>query len=342
MILLPECPAALHGRQGKPYKPYPGQWEALQAAAVLGRPLLLSGEPGCGKTEFAWVAARVLHTAANAQWPLAAPRESHIRSDSRARDLLYHYDAVQRFAEAQVVGVRAETEAKLKGAAAIDALMAKVEDSRRFITLRPLARALLAATREVVLIDELDKAPRDVPNDLLRVLESGEFDIPEIPDDGGPQGAIDVADWRTWRRQMSRGDSRGIWPLVIITCNDEKRLPEAFLRRCVFYPVPSPTQEFIQQVVAARHPETAGGEGSLSQRIAAISHSLREHNPPLEKPPSVSEILDWSALLIHLKTAPAALQTFRPGAWQGLPGWSTLIKHGDDALVRLRLRGKPA
>ena len=205
------------GQDRYPYHPHQGLVAAANTALLLGVPLLLTGEPGCGKTDFAWAAARKL-----GREPLCC----YVRSDTRARDLLYHYDAVRRFADAQ--GNRAEEAARPQG----------------YIDLMPLGQALLAPQQEVVLIDEIDKAPRDLPNDLLRELDQGHFDIPEIPPDAplgpalGAAAGDDLSGVRLQRR-MQRQEERPM-PLVIITSNQERQLPDPFLRRCVFFHIPFP------------------------------------------------------------------------------------------------------
>ena len=132
----------------------------------------MTGEPGCGKTHFAWAVAWGLHKQQN---PAAVyrvedapqPLLCHVRSDSRARDLLYQYDAVRRFGDAQHSGDHGKQRAA---------------DARQYIELGGLGLALMNTTRKIVLIDEIDKAPRDLPNDLLHELDVGDFEIPEIPE----------------------------------------------------------------------------------------------------------------------------------------------------------------
>lgn len=154
------------GRDGSPYHPVKGLLSATNTALLLGAPLFLAGEPGCGKTDFAWYAAKALaQFQKKADCEQAIPLQCYVHSDTRAKDLLYHYDTLARFADAHES--QSQKEAR---------------DPRRYIELRALGLALMARTQKVILIDEIDKAPRDLPNDLLRELDQGHFEIPDIPE----------------------------------------------------------------------------------------------------------------------------------------------------------------
>jgi len=147
------------GRDGKRFIADAELLAAANVALALGRPLLLTGEPGCGKTDFASAAATGLvdtpqHITAETRVPL----EQYVRSETRARDLLYTYDAVRRFGDAQTSGYLGKRRAAFP---------------QNYVTLEPLGQALMSPVRRVVLIDEIDKAPRDLPNDLLRELDQG-------------------------------------------------------------------------------------------------------------------------------------------------------------------------
>lgn len=242
------------GRYGKPYHAHDDLVTAVNTALLLEMPLLLTGEPGCGKTHFAWAAAQALHRAlgspamaadpAPGEPRLDEPLTCYIRSDSRARDLLYHYDAVRRFGDAQHGGVLGAQRAM---------------DARPYIELRGLGQALMSPVRRVVLLDEIDKAPKDLPNDLLQELDHGDFEIPEIPGDL-PQGAPEALTLpvyshriplQRWMKPQTPGAGpvRYPKPLVIITSNVERQLPDAFLRRCVFYHIPFPKLETLREIV---------------------------------------------------------------------------------------------
>lgn len=261
------------GREGRPYHPHPDLLAAANAALLLGVPLLLTGEPGCGKTHFAWAAAGALCTRpGHADAP--EPLECYVRSDSRARDFLYHYDAIRRFGDAQHGGTEGQKRA---------------QDVREYIELQALGRALLSPARQVLLIDEVDKAPRDLPNDLLRELDQGRFEIPEIPA-ADTQGEL--------RRQMVPPDGARR-PFIVITSNVERQLPDAFLRRCVFYHIPFPDEAQLRRIVLDHVCDLPGGmDRLLLDGALEIFHALREWKPKLTKRPATAELLAW-LLVLH-------------------------------------------
>ena len=306
----------LRGQHGYPYVAEPGLVHAANTALGLGMPLLLTGEPGCGKSEFAWAAADALG--------LARPLLCQVRSDTRARDLLYHYDALVRFADAQAHTPRAR-------------------DPRHYVSLRPLGVALMNRTRQVVRIDEIDKAPRDLPNDLLLELDEHSFEIPEIGE--LEDGATSVFDRKytdiELRRDMVRpqGAPR---PLVIITSNAERQLPEPFLRRCVFFHIRYPDPDRLIAILRGRFPDAPPG---LLDGAAAVFQALRDHGTGFIKAPTLAEMLQWADALIHLYDRPGVERELRgfqaalargggslPGSksWADLPGISCLLKHKDD------------
>lgn len=284
----------LRGQHG-PYIADPGLIHAANTALGLQMPLLLTGEPGSGKSDFAWVAARALGQ--------GDPLRCHIRSDTRARDLLYHYDTLVRFGDAQH-GDRERS-----------------KDPRRYISLRPLGAALKSRQgRRVVLIDEIDKAPRDLPNDLLHELDEGHFEIPEIGDYEGE----DVFD-RTYKDIEIERDMRrpvGIRkPLVVITSNAERQLPEPFLRRCVFFHIPPPTIEHLTEIARKRFPDEAP---RLMEDLATIFLALRGH-ADFAKPPTTAEMLSWMKAVTGLfhEEAHATVEAFARGVREGKGKLST-------------------
>jgi MoxR-like ATPase len=224
----------------------PGLEAAVNAALALERPLLVKGEPGTGKTLLATAIAEALGLSL-IHWP--------VKSTTRAQDGLYVYDTVQRLYDARFGDVGAEG----------------VKDIRRYIKLGPLGRALKSEERVVLLIDEVDKADLEFPNDLLHELDRMRFVVSETGDEV-------VAKHR---------------PVVIITSNNEKELPDAFLRRCVFHFIDFPEPELMKRIVRVHHENI--DEQIVEQAISAF-YEVRGI-PRVRKRPSTSELIDWIAVL---------------------------------------------
>ena len=218
--------------------------QAVDAALVLERPLLVKGEPGTGKTELAIDIARRLSAPLHA-W--------HVKSTTRAQQGLYEYDAVSRLRDSQLGD-------------------AKVADISNYIVKGVLWDAFISEERCVVLIDEIDKADIEFPNDLLLELDRMAFEVYET-------------------RQTISAKVR---PLVIITSNNEKELPDAFLRRCFFHYINFPDRQTMQQIVESHYPDI---RKELLSAAMEVFFDLREV-PGLKKKPSTSELLDWLKLLI--------------------------------------------
>jgi MoxR-like ATPase len=236
-----------------PYLPSPELIKAVNLAIFLEkRPLLLKGEPGCGKTSLAQAVA----------YELGLPYEAwYIKSTTRARDGLYTYDAVNRLHDAQLARVG-------------EASNSKVENLDNYIKLGPLGRAFRNQQRTVVLIDEIDKADIDFPNDLLRELDEQRFTIEE-------KGEEVKANYP---------------PIVFVTSNDEKDLPDAFLRRCLFYYIRFPDSSQLENIVKSHFPQ------SSPELVEAAAKRFTELRQKMEKGKagkkvSTSELLDWFALL---------------------------------------------
>lgn len=252
--------------QREPYLPDPKLKENVNLAIALGRPLLLQGDPGCGKTRLAYAVA----------YELGLPlEECYIKSTSRAQDLLYSYDAVNRLYDAQL-GSDCPKDAQGRP---------KSSDPRNYIRLGPLGRAIARAQsgrRSVVLIDEIDKADLDFPNDLLYELDRLEFRVNEAPD---------------MHYQVSADQPR-LRPIVFVTHNEEKALPTPFLRRCIYHWLEMPDkQEDLLKILAAHQLN----DQALNERAVQVYRRVRELE--LEKPPGLSELIDWVGYLDAAKEA---------------------------------------
>ncbi len=233
----------------------------VNAAIALGRPLLVRGEPGTGKTQLAHAVAEGLGL------PLLS---WHVKSTTKAQEGLYHYDVVQRLNDSRF--------------AAVDGI--DVRELRNYIKLGVLGQAFRAKGRVVLLIDEIDKADVEFPNDLLRELDEMAFTIPELD-------------------ETVRAAQR---PVTIITSNAEKELPDAFLRRCVFHYIKFPEAARIKQIVNAHLP---GLDAALIDAAVLRFYGVRR-TQGLRKKPSTSELLDWLMVLARAGVAPADIARKTP------------------------------
>jgi len=255
---------------------------AVNASIVLERPLLIKGEPGTGKTVLAEEVAKAL----------GAPLLTwHIKSTTKAQQGLYEYDAVSRLRDSQLGDSR-------------------VSDISNYIKRGKLWDAFVADARPVLLIDEIDKADIEFPNDLLRELDRMEFYVYET-------------------HQTIRATHR---PLVVITSNNEKELPDAFLRRCFFHYIRFPDRDTMERIVDVHYP---GIQKRLVHQALTIFFEIREV-PGLKKKPSTSEFLDWIKLLM-IEDIPA--ETLRANDTRKLipPLHGALLKNEQDVHLFERL-----
>jgi MoxR-like ATPase len=242
---------------------------SVNVAVALARPLLLRGEPGTGKTLLAENLAAALGL------PLI---RWHVKSTTKAKDGLYVYDTVARLHDSRFGD-------------------GDVKDIERYIKLGPLGEALSAPSRVVLLIDEIDKADLEFPNDLLLELDAMRFRVDETG------------------REVSARER----PVVVITSNNEKELPDAFLRRCVFHYIEFPTRDLMTKIVRVHHPDLS--DKVLDQTLE-VFYNLRS-TPRLRKRPSTSELIDWICALRK-----AGVDLNRIGG--GIPFLGTLLKTEQD------------
>ncbi|MCK8462356.1 MoxR family ATPase [Aliiroseovarius sp. S1339] len=254
---------------------------AVNAAVTLQRPLLVKGEPGTGKTELAMQVAGALG---------ARMIEWNIKSTTKAQQGLYEYDAVSRLRDSQLGEER-------------------VHDVRNYIKRGKLWEAFDADERVVLLIDEIDKADIEFPNDLLQELDKMEFHVYETG-------------------ETIRAKHR---PIIIITSNNEKELPDAFLRRCFFHYIRFPDADTLAKIVEVHHP---GIKPRLLTEALTQFYEIREQ-PGLKKKPSTSEVLDWLKLLLAEDIDPEVLKRDGASALPTLHG--ALLKNEQDVHLFERL-----
>jgi MoxR-like ATPase len=267
--------------------------EIVNIAVDLRRPLLVEGEPGCGKTQLAYSIA--------AEKGLGDIVKIAVKSTSRAQDLLYRFNGLRRLQEAQD---RRNEQARLV---------------YPYLSLGSLGSVIQARQRKVVLIDEIDKADIDFPNDLLDVLDSFEFQIDDLP----PEEEDACRAKRGFGRTVS-GD-RQLPPIIVITSNREKRLPEPFLRRCLYLRIKFP--ETVDELRAIVKRNAQGPLAELADDVlnATVVSFLRVRQLAVggtQKPPTTSELIDWAQILHWRGVTPESLEKdpYRP------PYWTTLFK----------------
>ena len=247
----------------------------VKVATNLERPLLIRGEPGTGKTQLASSIARELNLDL-ITW--------HIKSTSKAQEGLYVYDTVQRLNDSRFGG-------------------GDVGDISKYIKLGPLGRAFKKPSKSIVLIDEIDKADIEFPNDLLHELDAMSFYIPET-------GETVTANER---------------PIIIITSNAEKELPDAFLRRCVFHYISFPDPDLMKDIIDAHHPDL---DKKLLSHCLTRFYWLRDQ-PEIRKKPSTSELLDWVSALSRAGISPKKIE-------KELPFLGVLLKKESDIYSMMR------
>jgi MoxR-like ATPase len=283
-----------------PYLAGPELVRAVNIAIALQRPLLVKGAPGCGKT---CLAASIAH-----ELGLHLDTQLHrwnVKSTSRARDGLYSIDMVRRLQDVQLGRQSAQRLAP-------------------YLSFGPLGRALSGATESVVLIDEIDKADIDFPNDLLYELDKNEFSIDELDGDETSDGAV----------VLRKTYSSATPPIILITSNDEKELPDAFLRRCIFCFIPFPTSDELIEIVRVNllnlgfDPKRVQLARDLVLRAAERLLRIQAQSGQWRKTPATSELIDWVSILLREDVETTALAKERKIA--ELPDVQVLFKHQQD------------
>jgi MoxR-like ATPase len=258
--------SSLPNNNASGYIPSPELIAAVNVALALGQPLLLTGEPGTGKTGLAYYLAF--------KFELGDPVVFNAQTVSTKKDLFYHYDALGHFQWAQVHRDISEP-------------LSQVDFEERLNLIRyeglglAIKKAQMEKKRSVVLIDEIDKAPRDLPNDLLAAIEKLRFDVPEIP--GSEKVTYECPE--------------DLKPVIIITSNSEKNLPDAFLRRVVYFHIDFPDKDELLRILQSR--TTLFKDNNL-EAIIDYFNEIRD-SKGLSKKPATAELIAWATLLGQLK-----------------------------------------
>ncbi|MGO8534160.1 AAA family ATPase [Rhizobium ruizarguesonis] len=256
----------------------PGLVDAVNVALILRQPLMVTGEPGTGKSVLA----------ASIAWELGLPPPFvfETKSTSQARNLFYEYDALGRFTSQGSGNTDIPASHYLSFNALGEAIL-QTNTAEKVSEIQPGRHGHGGPMRSVVLIDEIEKAPRDFPNDILNEIERMYFRVPEL-------GNVLIE------------ANPDYYPIVVMTNNSEKSLPDAFLRRCVYYNIPFPDEERLNAIVFNRLRDALpeGGDLTLVRDAVRFAIEIRDESVGIEKKPGTAEILNWVSAMIQLGAAP--------------------------------------
>ncbi|MCP5050777.1 MAG: MoxR family ATPase [bacterium] len=304
---LPDFEPMNHFLHPKNYITGEGLSNAVNVALALGQPLLVTGEPGTGKTQLADSIA----------WELNIPKlEFNTKTTSTAVDLFYRYDSLLRFQEAQLPENKRMNIDRYITYEALGLAILLTKPPTEVNDYLPHELKGIGPKRSVVLIDEIDKAPRDLPNDVLNEIERMEFTVKET-------GTTHYAE-------------KQFRPILVLTSNSEKNLPDAFLRRCVFYHIPFPQRSQLKEIVQKKF----GRQSDFTSDFidAAIDRFFQIRELKLKKPPATAEFLAWLRILRSLDLSAADLKS---GQVEAFALSFSILAKGVDDFARLKREFAP-
>ncbi len=320
--IFPELPKLeSRGQKRYPYLPEQDLVEAVNLSIALERPLLLEGDPGCGKTCLAEALADELSKKNQIEIPFY---RWDVKSSTRGRDGLYVFDAVGRLRDAQMLGANLSELEKFLDKEDAETLKARLKNKKEYIEFGALGKAIQEESkRAIVLIDEVDKADSDFANDLLLELDRFEFTVPELNNQSYPEKPETAPK-----------------PIVILTSNREKPLPAPFLRRCLYFYVSFPSGDRLREIIAKRFGEIPKNRADLVTKAISQIEEIRTllADQPGSRPPGTSEFLDFLTAL--WKKEPSQAKADLENLAERSPLLGILLKTQTDQELYRRKSGK--